>query len=266
VVVIFPNTYHQGFSTGSTLAEAINHGPDGWSIQGYSECLPTCPGFPIPNAEMEFRGACEEQIEEEQDVQHAGVDEQEADEQEADEQEEDEQEADEQEADEQEEDEQEEDEQEADEQEEDNTGTKEERNTQARRRKDSVTGFSRLGASSRQKSKGKATKRPGDVTMTKKFPTKKQKIGKSSDQSAFAQRLTTDQSYWKSWDKNREVEQGISRPIKAERVLESLSFMATTRRAGQQFVQYRFDLIVTMVMAVANPYAFQALREVITFL
>jgi hypothetical protein len=76
VVVVFAKAYHQGFSTGSTLAEALNYGPDGWSIQGYSECLPTCPGHPIPNAKMEFRGAYEEQTEEKQDTKNANANEQ----------------------------------------------------------------------------------------------------------------------------------------------------------------------------------------------
>jgi hypothetical protein len=74
-----------------------------------------------------------------------------------------------------------------------------------------------------------------------------------------------DQPYWEDWDKNREVEQGISQPIKAERVLKRLSSTATTR-ARHQLVQLRFDLIITMVIAIANPYAFHALREVISFL
>jgi hypothetical protein len=54
VVVVFGNAYHQGFSTGPTLAEAANYAPMGWSIHGYSECLKSCPGCPIPNAMMEF--------------------------------------------------------------------------------------------------------------------------------------------------------------------------------------------------------------------
>jgi hypothetical protein len=64
VVVVFPNAYHQGFSTGSTLAEAINYAPMDWSIQGYSECLESCPGYPIPNAIMEFRGNNDDQEDE----------------------------------------------------------------------------------------------------------------------------------------------------------------------------------------------------------
>ena len=58
-----------------------------------------------------------------------------------------------------------------------------------------------------------------------------------------------DQSHWKDWDKNREVEQGISQPIQAEKAIIYGHY--------QLFVQLRFDPVVTMVMAVANPYAFQ---------
>ncbi|KAK5313539.1 hypothetical protein LTR93_010843 [Exophiala xenobiotica] len=55
VVVVYPHSYHQGFSTGSTLAEAVNYAPEGWNIRGRNECLSSCPGYPIPNAKVEFR-------------------------------------------------------------------------------------------------------------------------------------------------------------------------------------------------------------------
>ncbi|KAK4934312.1 hypothetical protein LTR10_024383 [Elasticomyces elasticus] len=55
VVVVYPHSYHQGFSTGSTLAEAVNYAPEGWNIRGHNECLSSCPGYPIPNAKREFR-------------------------------------------------------------------------------------------------------------------------------------------------------------------------------------------------------------------
>jgi hypothetical protein len=64
VVIVFVNTYYQGFSTGLTLAEAINYAPMGWSIHGNSECLESCPGYPIPNAKMEFHGNNDDQEDE----------------------------------------------------------------------------------------------------------------------------------------------------------------------------------------------------------
>lgn len=44
VVVVFPNTYHEGFSDGYTRAEATNYADQDWNIQGYSDCYPPiCP-------------------------------------------------------------------------------------------------------------------------------------------------------------------------------------------------------------------------------
>jgi hypothetical protein len=63
VVVVFPNTYHQGWTKSSSLAEAINYAPVGWTGQGYRECKQTCPGYPIPNAHMAFLNSGEEQSE-----------------------------------------------------------------------------------------------------------------------------------------------------------------------------------------------------------
>jgi JmjC domain, hydroxylase len=68
VVVVFGNAYHQGFSTGPTLAEAVNYAPTGWSIHGYSECLKSCPGYPIPNAMMEFQSDNDGQEDEDADA------------------------------------------------------------------------------------------------------------------------------------------------------------------------------------------------------
>jgi [histone H3]-trimethyl-L-lysine9/36 demethylase len=66
VVFVFPEAYHQGFSTGSTLAEAMNYAPLGWSISGYRECSAKCP-HSIPNAKLEFLSNSEEQQEEEKE-------------------------------------------------------------------------------------------------------------------------------------------------------------------------------------------------------
>ncbi|KAL6240390.1 hypothetical protein RBB50_012672 [Rhinocladiella similis] len=55
VVVVFEGIYHHGGTIGKSRAEAINYAPPGWSIKGYSACSSNCPGFPIPNAYLEFR-------------------------------------------------------------------------------------------------------------------------------------------------------------------------------------------------------------------
>ncbi|KAK5947725.1 hypothetical protein OHC33_011263 [Knufia fluminis] len=55
VVVVLPGAYHQGFCLGSTLGEAVNYAPAGWSIAGYAGCSASCPGHPIPNKHMAFR-------------------------------------------------------------------------------------------------------------------------------------------------------------------------------------------------------------------
>ena len=63
IIVVYPHVYHQGFSAGSTSAEAVNYVPSGWSISGYAECRRHCP-FPIPNAKLEFRPDGAPQLEE----------------------------------------------------------------------------------------------------------------------------------------------------------------------------------------------------------
>ena len=54
-VVVLSRAYHQGFCLGSTLGEAVNYAPAGWSIAGYAGCSASCPGHPILNKHMAFR-------------------------------------------------------------------------------------------------------------------------------------------------------------------------------------------------------------------
>ncbi|KIW36900.1 uncharacterized protein PV06_11014 [Exophiala oligosperma] len=68
VVVVWGDSYHQGGTIGHTVAEALNYGGPGWSIEGYSECSPNCDGFPIPNAFLEFRAPNEPQREQGDEV------------------------------------------------------------------------------------------------------------------------------------------------------------------------------------------------------
>ncbi|KAK5262780.1 hypothetical protein LTR96_011734, partial [Exophiala xenobiotica] len=68
VVVVWGDSYHQGGTVGPTVAEAVNYGHPGWSIEGYSECSPNCDGFPIPNAFLEFRAPNEPQREQGDEV------------------------------------------------------------------------------------------------------------------------------------------------------------------------------------------------------
>lgn len=41
-VVIFPDAYHEGFSTGYTMAEARNYATPGWDPKAYHPCGPAC--------------------------------------------------------------------------------------------------------------------------------------------------------------------------------------------------------------------------------
>ncbi|KAK5215682.1 hypothetical protein LTR72_011267 [Exophiala xenobiotica] len=63
VVVVWGDSYHQGGTVGPTVAEAVNYAGPNWSIEGYSACSRTCPGYPIPNALLEFRAPNEPQRE-----------------------------------------------------------------------------------------------------------------------------------------------------------------------------------------------------------
>ncbi|KAK5215028.1 hypothetical protein LTR72_011886 [Exophiala xenobiotica] len=76
VLVVWGDSYHQGGTIGPTVAEVVNYGGPGWSIEGYSECSPNCDGYPIPNAFLEFRAPNEPQREQGDEVSqtvHASV-------------------------------------------------------------------------------------------------------------------------------------------------------------------------------------------------
>ena len=62
-MLTFPRAYHQGFSTGGTLAEAVNYADQDWSPGSYAVCSPrTCPKELISRDMMEIREADEEQL------------------------------------------------------------------------------------------------------------------------------------------------------------------------------------------------------------
>jgi len=67
-IITFCRVYHQGFSAGYTLAEAVNYADQEWDIQGYRECDPrTCPDGFIRKKMMEFRDQHQEQYSENSD-------------------------------------------------------------------------------------------------------------------------------------------------------------------------------------------------------
>lgn len=62
-IVILPDAYHEGFSTGYTLAEAKNHAESTWNIDSYQPCAETCNiNGMIPKEVMEPLGAGEERL------------------------------------------------------------------------------------------------------------------------------------------------------------------------------------------------------------
>lgn len=61
VIMTFPKVYHQGFSTGSTVAEAINYAGEDWSTDGYRFCSSSCPEGSIPEDKLALRGEDEPQ-------------------------------------------------------------------------------------------------------------------------------------------------------------------------------------------------------------
>jgi jumonji domain-containing protein 2 len=62
-IVILPDAYHEGFSTGHTLAEAKNYAEESWSADSYQPCDSSC-NLPtaIPAAYMELVEPGEERI------------------------------------------------------------------------------------------------------------------------------------------------------------------------------------------------------------
>ncbi|KAK3363990.1 JmjC domain, hydroxylase-domain-containing protein [Lasiosphaeria hispida] len=62
IIITFPGAYHGGFSTGYTIAEAVNYAGRDWVPDGQASCLPTCPGGGnISTDLLEFLGPNEEQ-------------------------------------------------------------------------------------------------------------------------------------------------------------------------------------------------------------
>ncbi len=67
-IITFCRVYHQGFSAGYTLAEAVNYADQEWDIRGYRECDPRiCPDGFIKKEMMEFRDQHQEQYSENSD-------------------------------------------------------------------------------------------------------------------------------------------------------------------------------------------------------
>ena len=61
-MLIFPKTYHQGFSVGETVAEAVNYADDDWDPESYAACEPdTCPSGLIDRGLMAIRNPDEDQ-------------------------------------------------------------------------------------------------------------------------------------------------------------------------------------------------------------
>ena len=61
-VLTFPQTYHQGFSVGSTVAEAVNYADHDWNISSYADCSPgSCPKGFVSRYMMNIRDSGQEQ-------------------------------------------------------------------------------------------------------------------------------------------------------------------------------------------------------------
>ena len=66
LVVVLPNTYHQGFSVGTSFAEAVNYADKDWNPTGYKACIRgICPEGFIGRDQMALRQSRDEQISEE---------------------------------------------------------------------------------------------------------------------------------------------------------------------------------------------------------
>ncbi|KOS19129.1 Lysine-specific demethylase 4 [Escovopsis weberi] len=62
-IVVLPDAYHQGFSTGYTLAEAKNYADSGWTDESYQPCEPRCKlATAIPGELMRRIGDGEERL------------------------------------------------------------------------------------------------------------------------------------------------------------------------------------------------------------
>lgn len=62
-MVILPDAYHEGFSTGYTIAEARNYADEGWNTDSYQPCQESCRlATAIPASLMRVLGEGEERI------------------------------------------------------------------------------------------------------------------------------------------------------------------------------------------------------------
>ncbi|KAK5020782.1 hypothetical protein LTS07_011434 [Exophiala sideris] len=284
VVVVYPHSYHQGFSTGSTLAEAVNYAPEGWNIRGHNECLSSCPGYPIPNAKREFRpdgmaqeedlsggqpsvrryfgtetmvgkvfsdqagpmglqvlqrhGSSEKESQEEQHEQHEQQQQQQQ--------------------------------QQEEEEEEDEEIIRER----------TISPISTIKSTTASNMKGTQSTKRSRIDIPSETPSKRLKKRGSTQQQASPSQSRSKkkevipvESYWDEWDAKRESElqpgDTNRQTIKAVRVWRRLSSHTpapSPDRHQGALSRDRVDSVVKMVLAVANNYAFSALKEVIFFL
>ncbi|KAK3363902.1 hypothetical protein B0T25DRAFT_528717 [Lasiosphaeria hispida] len=61
IIITVPWAYHSGFSTGYTLAEAVNYAGGEWTPDAHTPCLASCPDHPILVDSLAFLGPGEEQ-------------------------------------------------------------------------------------------------------------------------------------------------------------------------------------------------------------
>ncbi|KAK0627160.1 JmjC domain, hydroxylase-domain-containing protein, partial [Immersiella caudata] len=61
IIITMPGAYHSGFSTGYTLAEAVNYADEDWRLDAHDVCRPpSCPDY-IPTEVLALLGSGEEQ-------------------------------------------------------------------------------------------------------------------------------------------------------------------------------------------------------------
>jgi JmjC domain, hydroxylase len=262
-IITLPKAYHQGINTGPNVAEAVNYAPPGWTIDDrYRSCMPRCSGHvaPMPREGMSRRDLLTEQLWDGQRDPLRPLVEDGGEEQERER----------------------EDEDPNINTNEDEVGGEETNRTEgvdeAEGEAEGEETNTTEGVKIRAVQAVRRRSRPirilqGPANGAQSLATRHQSLGRGSPPKKLKatphwdlrQEMESHRMAWAKWDDNKEKEQHATgnktRVPKAVGILSSLISTIVTAKASV----VHCNLMVAMVLAIASPYAFKALKDAIRF-